>query len=946
MNINSKNFVPFYGASALLGIIPFCHVVMIHLSSLIFSPFSVRVYPHVQPFFYPEKKVELLGYLMCLIFMSTYSLAIAIKAKNNSIDSINPKYFLPVICISAAANLLMWTHWSPAIIVQWPSFASLPFILNIKPLRTTKESLTLKKCLGILSLLSLTGMFLPFLFQNPRMESEYYNIPTSTILHHAKSTVDSIQYLHDDLFLGMVKDNPLTTNENEKKFPAVSIEETPQLKNLLNEIQEKIPSSVYSDIRSQPESILPLAVVGVDPKGSVDSYSIIYYRGKLLAIGEIPDLLEEAIEKCLPLSDHDKIAQLAAQSRALSSKLQEHTYTLPERDFLLENHHEFVSEVLARRIFHHQNFMLGPIQELDCGRPVHDVNFQYGFLPIYFFQKMLHFLGGVTYQSYFHLLNFFYPFYILTSTILVRYITKSSLFALLYFGFSTCVVAVVGYDILAIAPGMNPIRHLFDQPTIALCLAYLKNRKLPLLLIIYLLCLVSIYINSQSGISLTLAVTAGFSCLTLFDNQGWRRLPIGHVFIAIAGLFLAFKLQPGKDELSFYYFEGLCGFPTHIGILLGFTCLCAMGYLLLIRNWKEIPQSEKTLLLILMFYSQTMFIYYIWGGSKYHFLNYSTVYFLTFVTIYRLSFYETFFSRLYQPFIANTSVLILSTMLFFCSLQFFFEEYEYMAIFRHHETYQWQSSKASLITTMPESPFADAVSAIKEYEPSEGINIISEYDNLIPFLANKYSAMPYPDLQWFINSESEKEAVITYLKGTKPTILFTDANIERELGFEIINSHVPIVGDLQSESILRVQRLRVLQDIFNSVKDDYTLIKKSGLVAVWESIRKLEPQLNEVVQLIILDNCSTVPVTVNPLSDFVSIRRNPVNLGGNGNILRCLEFCQSTWIWILGDDDEVMDDSVDRILREIAITPDALVINFSTSGAFNRKSGFTGKGRV
>ncbi|MFM2015882.1 MAG: hypothetical protein RIQ51_1372, partial [Bacteroidota bacterium] len=38
--------------------------------------------------------------------------------------------------------------------------------------------------------------------------------------------------------------------------------------------------------------------------------------------------------------------------------------------------------------------------------------------------------------------------------------------------------------------------------------------------------------------------------------------------------------------------------------------------------------------------------------------------------------------------------------------------------------------------------------------------------------------------------------------------------------------------------------------------------------------------------------------------------RNSYNLGGSGNVVRCLELADSQWIWLLGDDDLVRNESL------------------------------------
>jgi glycosyltransferase involved in cell wall biosynthesis len=102
------------------------------------------------------------------------------------------------------------------------------------------------------------------------------------------------------------------------------------------------------------------------------------------------------------------------------------------------------------------------------------------------------------------------------------------------------------------------------------------------------------------------------------------------------------------------------------------------------------------------------------------------------------------------------------------------------------------------------------------------------------------------------------------------------------------------------------------------------------------TIKRLIPQLTADCQLLIIDNASDPPVidAVGPaLAEFaiplVRVVRNKANIGANANILRCMELCESEWLWILSDDDRIWDDAVEKILEEIANHPDCTCVNFA-----------------
>ena len=111
------------------------------------------------------------------------------------------------------------------------------------------------------------------------------------------------------------------------------------------------------------------------------------------------------------------------------------------------------------------------------------------------------------------------------------------------------------------------------------------------------------------------------------------------------------------------------------------------------------------------------------------------------------------------------------------------------------------------------------------------------------------------------------------------------------------------------------------------------------------TLEQLLPQLTTACELIILDNNSPVPVqqtSAAALARFplVSCRiiRHRVNIGGNANIVRCFEICETPWLWVLGDDDDIADGAIGTILEIIAARPGLLYINFAAEGCPRERS--------
>lgn len=94
------------------------------------------------------------------------------------------------------------------------------------------------------------------------------------------------------------------------------------------------------------------------------------------------------------------------------------------------------------------------------------------------------------------------------------------------------------------------------------------------------------------------------------------------------------------------------------------------------------------------------------------------------------------------------------------------------------------------------------------------------------------------------------------------------------------------------------------------------------------TLRIILPQVvsDERVVLLVLDNHSTTPaqqvydaLNVEVAGRRVEIIRNKVNIGANANIMRCFEMCETSWLWVLGDDDNPSPDAVKTIMQDIHI---------------------------
>lgn len=111
-------------------------------------------------------------------------------------------------------------------------------------------------------------------------------------------------------------------------------------------------------------------------------------------------------------------------------------------------------------------------------------------------------------------------------------------------------------------------------------------------------------------------------------------------------------------------------------------------------------------------------------------------------------------------------------------------------------------------------------------------------------------------------------------------------------------------------------------------------------------LEHLCPQVTDEVRLVVRDNCSNYDVqavvdkfrTICPIEFY----RNRINIGGDANIARLFEYCDTQWLWVVGDDDDLVPDAVETVLNTIKENPDVIFINFGSrfSGKVKGIEGF------
>jgi glycosyltransferase involved in cell wall biosynthesis len=102
--------------------------------------------------------------------------------------------------------------------------------------------------------------------------------------------------------------------------------------------------------------------------------------------------------------------------------------------------------------------------------------------------------------------------------------------------------------------------------------------------------------------------------------------------------------------------------------------------------------------------------------------------------------------------------------------------------------------------------------------------------------------------------------------------------------------------------------------------------KISIFIPTYNRSEKLKRSLNLIqkfnnfdIPVFVLDNDSTdntgeiVKDINSELNCNIFYRKNIVNIGMTANVIRCFEMCETEWIWVLGDDDSIVESSFNTI---------------------------------
>jgi hypothetical protein len=510
-------------------------------------------------------------------------------------------------------------------------------------------------------------------------------------------------------------------------------------------------------------------------------------------------------------------------------------------EFYKRNWFEYYHQDMSRGQIDHMSYILAPINEYILGKPLKFIYMQYGLGNTLLFKWTMELFGGVSIQNYYK--NYlYYPIYFVLFSLMIYFIFKDSAYVSVgilslaipfYFGH---------YMAFILAPGLIPTFHFMHVFVMFFAFYYFKTKNYRYLVAAALCSFLAIFVNPNYGEMILISFSAAvfLSALDKFiDGDSLK------VFLPVFSLVLL-------SFVLYSYISSLTKGTTLMYMVLGFLSwgsdwrIVSLTFVYLIFNYsvlifvKDLRSEFKYFFMMAFVYSQELLLYYYWSGLNNH-LNHPIPFVaLTFMSLAYLLEQNSQKSQVILRSLKLAKIVI-PCVLFLPLLlglnRFYLGEYgkiRFRDVFRTHDLYSWDLPKAKIQTTIDPKVMTKSIELIEKYSQNQkSISIISKYDNLLPFLADRYSLMSNFNLGAELFTQKEISQNVNILLQNRPKFLFVDSDFSNG---EFVDLYSRLYSGvvMEAERTSRLAKYRDLSNIANAVLPGYRLLEKGQLLSVYE----------------------------------------------------------------------------------------------------------------
>ncbi|MCX7090915.1 MAG: hypothetical protein NTU48_05640 [Legionellales bacterium] len=690
------------------------------------------------------------------------------------------------------------------------SLLALPFFLYRVKIKhgitwlETKLNLGLTEMwmIGVIVSILFLWVFYPLIFKPMNIHDEFMDIPEQTILDNGK-IIDNIQYINQRSIGGIHHYDPrqdqgvLSASDMEK----ISIPKRPLLVPFLS--AESHHLFLYDD-GSQSLSL----------KGNMRK--------------EDYTALLEIYQEDQP--SKDKIKILFTQTNNKNAIDKKRLYTAEEQAFIAKNSMEIEEKTKAGWFFFHHSWVLNPVLALSQGADISKQVLIYGSGSAVFLKHILTAMGGVSFDNYFKVIYVFYPLYFFIFLTVVYQLFRRADFVCMGAVLLSTSILMLGYQLILLAPGYNPMRHIFDMVMIFFFFRYLQKNSLLYLCMTLVTGFIAVLWSKDFGLFLVLAcLGTTFIRNLVVQRAAWAQWLIALLGLGITGV-LYFLPWHGVNYNLWYMLLGYA-FPSTSTLRISIVIFgISLVYLLHIQ-FKKTDSPYYWLAWCLFFYAQLQLIYYIWYPSFQHFLVCAPTLILLCMTWIYL------FCAVKKERITGIRIGLVSMvlLLYIPSLTLFYKDMaRYNKVFATHVVHNWTFQYGVFQTTMAPQLFIESVNLIDQYASGPSMYLISKYDAILPILAHRSHALPVVNLALDLLSHRDIDRCIQAIKVNQPTYLFVDSDIIRDLRGDVLLPSSYLGERTYQESYGRVQVMKNMRQLYYGIQNDYVPLQRGSLITVYK----------------------------------------------------------------------------------------------------------------
>ncbi|MGB2578769.1 hypothetical protein AAIR98_000688 [Elusimicrobium simillimum] len=656
----------------------------------------------------------------------------------------------------------------------------------------------------VCSILYLGWMLKPFIYNKLVLMNEYWDIPTTP----KNSSLNSNDIVNKYKLLTFHKKYDILNPIDNYKGHCLDVPKTPEVEKYIEFLAER--DKMFTTFAYE------------DGKGLCFAFPPAQYDR---------DMLVSLFYPATHLEKHFLRLDIANASVALERK--EIFRKTPQFKFIRNNGLQFQQQILNRWYIHHHNHLLGAVNELHLGRPIKDIFMQYGLLNAVLFEKVMSAANSLNYGTYHRILYSFYIVYFAMFLALIWYITRKIQYPAIAMMVSLTGFNMLTYQYFYLGPGLNPVRRLFDLPLFFTWYKYIQTGKKSFFITSLLLCVVAVLNNTEFGLMLTIALMGSVFAnnvknfrTKIFNFETTCALA---TFILIAALVVV--LQYGSVKITMGFLSGLLAFPIPAPVIIASIITIFAAYFIFMFIKKQ-DKALAHLFLLVLLYTQGLLIFWFRSYAPYHAMPFIMIYMILFVIAVK-AFFDKYPRHETKALFAVT---VLTIITFVSSIYDYTKTMRaFNRVIKNNVTYEWTLPGTNFISTMNPAYFEDSAKLIQKYTPNEkGIYIVSKYDNFIPLISGRYSALPVIDLQWYLITPQDMKDVEDAINKANPKYVFADKDFAfRRFEYDAVHAESPF-GAFNEESMWRVQRLNQMKKLFKKVTACYTPVESSTLLTVYE----------------------------------------------------------------------------------------------------------------